>query len=158
MKKILMPFMLLLAVIVTISSCGKEEEATDMTGFYSGNVNTNSDLVIFYSPVVDVDTAFSTLAATAELSEHDSDDSLNLEVKMTLDGTPITVKVPAYKSSESSIAITNYPYTYLVVNMIVNGTGSVDGDDLTAKLTLANGAGNPATTIISGDLTFVGAR
>lgn len=159
MKKFLMPFMLLLAVVV-ISSCEKEDEDTssEMIGLYSGNVNTNSDLKIFYNPVVDVDTTFSTLDATAEISEHDNADSLNLQVKLTIDGTPITIKVPAYKSSNNSLTISNYPYKYLVVNMIVNGTATVNGDELSANLTIENGVGNPDGTIITGDLDFVGTK
>ncbi|MFT4645019.1 MAG: hypothetical protein ACI8ZX_001430 [Planctomycetota bacterium] len=164
MKKFLMPFTLLLAVLVTVSSCTVEVEdpivipTVDMKGFYTGNVNTNSDLTILYVGALDLDTTFATLDATAEVSEHDHVDSLNLEVKMTLNGTPITVKVPAFKNSDNTLSITDHPYTYLIVNMIVNGSATLTGDDLTANLTLANGAGNPAGTIIEGDLTFVGAR
>lgn len=163
MKKILMPFMLLLAIVViSISSCTPEVEIitppVDMTGFYSGNVNTNSSLKIMYVPVLDIDTTFTTLDATAELTEHDSQDSLNLEVKMTLNGTPITVKVPAFKNSNNTLSITDCPYTYLVVNMVVNGDASLVDGVLTSNITISNGDLNPDGTVIEGDLTFVGTK
>ena len=94
MKKILMPFMLLLAIVViSISSCTPEEiiivePEVDMTGLYTGNVNTNSALEILYVPVLDLDTSFTTLDATAEITEHDSEDPLNIELKMTLKNRP----------------------------------------------------------------------
>ena len=164
MKKILMPFMLLLAIVViSISSCTPEEiiivePEVDMTGLYTGNVNTNSALEILYVPVLDLDTSFTTLDATAEITEHDSEDSLNIELKMTLNGTPITVKVPAFKNSNNTLSITDYPYTYLVVNMVVNGDATLVDGVLTSNMTLSNGAGNPAGTIIEGNLTFVGTK
>lgn len=157
MKKFLMPFMLLLVAVVTISSCSEEEEV-DMTGFYTGNVKTNSQMKVIYPGVLNLDTTFSTLDATAELSVHDNADSINLEIKLSLNGTPIKIKVPAYKTSENTISITNYAYKYLVVNMIVNGSGTVEGNELTANIKLANGTGNPTGTDIAGDLTFVGTK
>lgn len=127
-------------------------------GTYSGK--TTGPMVIFYDPAVDVDTIFTApdIATTYEILDHIDSDSINVKLKMIIDGTPISIKVPAHIDSETTFSITNYEYTYLVINMIINGTGLVNGNNLTTNMIMSNGSGNPAGTIVTGDLDFTGTK
>jgi len=158
MKKILMPFAIAIALLVTVASCTPEEKVS-MIGTYEGNIKTNAPLKIKVA-TVDMDTTFTTMAGTAIIAETESEDTLGLTVKLEIDGVPINIEnIPAYKVSDSKITITNYIFKYAdAFPMYVNGAATLDGTTLTANVKLSNAPSSLAGTSFDGDLTFTGEK
>ena len=156
MKKLLMPFLVLLALVVTISSCKPEDEECTICGEYDGTVS--GDLKVIFGDLVDTDTTISNVPATATLDETAYDDSLALGVDLVIDGTPISVTVNVFKNTETTFSVVNTIYKYLgAVPLLVNGTGSVtDGNTAMANIKLTEADGS--TDAIDADLDFVGTK
>lgn len=158
MKKFLTPLVIAIALIVTISSCKKDKTVTGdaMYGTYAGKVT--NELRINFGPV-NIDTVFAApgVDATGILAASAYEDSLSLNVKLTVNGTPIDITVLAHIDTETSFTVPSTLYSYLgAVPLLVSGNGSVSGNDATVKIKIAEGDGT--TDLIFGDLDFKGTK
>lgn len=158
MKKVLTPLVILLALIVTISSCKPEEKTVKgeaMFGTYQGNVT--KDLRINFGTVVNIDTTFEApgLAATGILAKTTYEDSISLQVQMNVSGTPIDITVMGHIDTENTFTVPTTIYNYLgAVAIRVNATGTISGNNAKVNVKLANSDGTTST--IFGDLDFDG--
>lgn len=158
MKNILKSLIIVFALVITISSCGKDKKQGEaMYGTYEGKVTDK--LLINYPGILVLDTNFLApgIAATGSLGESAYNDSLSLRVQLNVDGTPIDITVLAHVDSESSFTIPKTIYPYLgAVDILVSGSGTVDGNDAKVNVKLAEADGT--TDAIFGDLNFKGSR
>lgn len=160
MKKILTTLVIAMALLVTISSCKKDEKeqvGKSMFGAYTGTIT--KDLRIDFAPVVTIDTTFLApgVPATGTLSATSYDDSLSLNVKMNVNGTPIDITVLGHIDSENTFTVPVTIYSYLsAVDIKVSGSGTVTGNEAKVNVKLSEPDGT--TDKIYGDLDFVGTK
>lgn len=158
MKKTLTTLVLAMALLVTISSCKEDAKPGEsMWGTYTGSVT--NELRINFGSIVNIDTTFVApgVTATGTLSESAYEDSISLNVNMTVDGTPIDITVLGHIDSETSFTIPSTIYSYLnAVDIRVSGTGTVSGNTGTVNIKLSEPDGTE--DLIYGDLDFVGTK
>lgn len=158
MKNILTTLTIALAIMITISSCGKEKnKGESMYGSYAGNVTDT--LRIDFAPIITIDTNFTApgIAATGSLSESAYTDSITVNVKLTVEGVLVEIDVLGFVDTESSFTVPKTIYSYLGnVDLLVSGSGKVSGDKANVDIQIAEPDGT--TDKIFGDLKFEGNR
>lgn len=159
MKKLLLPMLIALTLVMTISSCEKEPEdlGKDMYGTYNGKFQ--GDLRVLFAPVVTIDTTFEApgVEATGILASTTYEDSLSLNVKVTVDGTPIDITVLGHIDSKTAFTVPPTIVNYLgAVPILVSGSGTITGNVGDVQINLKESDGT--TDAIYGDLTFSGSK
>ncbi|MGB1018258.1 MAG: hypothetical protein ACPGVH_04255 [Chitinophagales bacterium] len=149
MKKLVSPFIIVLALIVSLSAC--EKKSCEMCGEYTGTVS--GPIKVLFAPVVETDTTLAGVGSKASIIETSYEDSVTLSVDVEIAGTPVSVSVNAFKDTETTFSVTNTIFKYGgAVPILVNGTGTADGKTCKATITIAGADGS--TTAIDGKLSF----
>lgn len=161
MKKLILSLFLAGALTFGLQSCGEDEPTDppaatcDACGSYDGTAD--GPMAIEAGGSVIVDTTFTGLPFSASITQVSGAD-VNVTVNIEVNGIPLSPTVSGTLSG-NTVTVSNETWTYttLQLDVVVDGSMTVVGDDITGNLTL-NEAPGATSVSIDGDLDFTGVR
>lgn len=179
MKKLILSLFVTGALTFGLQSCGEDNPCDDVTcstgqicddgncvtdpnvatcdacGSYDGTAD--GPMSIEAGGAVIVDTTFSNLPFTASIDQVSGND-VDVTVNITVNGIPLSPKVKGTLNG-NTVTVSNETWTYatLQLDVVVDGSMTVVGNDITGNLTLNEAPGSTGVSI-DGDLDFTGVR